>query len=84
MMFDPEAPTGASGHDGGRTMSEQAPTKDQVYYCSFCGISNFEIPHGILIDAGPAQICNRCVSIAQDIVWSWRHSEWLQFKDLAP
>jgi hypothetical protein len=64
-------------------MSEQVPTKDQVY-CSFCGVCNIEIPLGIVINAGAANICNACVTIARDIVWSWRHSEWLQFKDLAP
>lgn len=64
-------------------MSEQGTTKDLVY-CSFCGVCNVEIPFGVVINAGTASICNACVSLAQDIVWSWRHSEWLKFKDLAP
>jgi hypothetical protein len=65
-------------------MSDPRTTKDQVYYCSLCAVSHLEIPLGAMIHAHDVNVCNGCVSVLQEIVWSWRHAEWLKFKDLAP
>lgn len=64
-------------------MSEQCTTNKPVY-CSFCGISNVEIPLGVIIDGGTATICDKCVADARNAVWAWRNEEWLKYKHLAP
>ena len=55
-----------TGSDDGKKKKEEAPVKEAVLSCSFCGLKEFEVHQ--LIAHDNASICDRCVGVCTEII----------------